>query len=59
MGTGMAFAAISWWLIPDTAGLTMEEVDWLYSRKINPRKFKDHAEEMKLHLASSTKIAEV
>jgi hypothetical protein len=40
MGTGIVFTAISWWLMPDTAGLTMEEVDWLYSRKISARKFK-------------------
>jgi hypothetical protein len=59
MGTGIVFTAISWWLIPDTAGLTMEEVDWLYSRKISARKFKEHVEEMKLHLASATKTTEV
>ena len=53
MGTGIVFTAISWWLIPDTAGLTMEEVDWLYS------KFKDHTDEMKLHLAIATKTTEV
>ena len=43
MGTGIVFTAISWWLIPDTAGLTVEEVDWLYSRKVSAQKFKEHA----------------
>ena len=54
----VVFIAISWWLIPDTAGLTMEEVDWQYSRKISARKFKEHAEEI-FTLGKRNKTTEV
>ena len=51
MGTGVILSVSAWYLVPDTAGLKVEEVDWLYSQQIAPRTFQNRAEDAKAHLS--------
>lgn len=51
MGTSICLVIGSWFLIPNTAGMTTEEVDWMYTKRIPVRKFRAHIEEMRTELA--------
>jgi SP family general alpha glucoside:H+ symporter-like MFS transporter len=49
--TGFVFAGlsaclfvVSWFLVPDTAGLSVEEIDCAYRERVSPRKFRVWAE---------------
>lgn len=37
----------AFFLVPDTAGMTTVEVDWMYTHKIPVVKFKEHVAEMR------------
>ncbi|KAH8600727.1 general substrate transporter [Bisporella sp. PMI_857] len=51
MGLCVGVAVICWWLIPDTTGMTTEEVDWLYSRNVSVRRFAEKKDEMSAHFS--------
>jgi hypothetical protein len=46
--TGFIFAGLSvllfvmsWFMLPETSGLTVEDIDIAYTEKVSPRKFAD------------------
>lgn len=58
MGTSICLVIGSWFLIPNTAGMTTEEVDWMYTKGIPVRKFRSYVEEMRAELAPRKKTEE-
>jgi len=55
MGTSICLTIGSWFLIPNTAGMTTEEVDWMYTNRIPVRNFRAHVEEMRVQLSGRAK----
>ncbi|KAK5296117.1 hypothetical protein LTR43_005144 [Exophiala xenobiotica] len=40
-GLGSLVAIALYFIVPDTRGLSFDELDWLYSEKVSPRKFQE------------------
>jgi len=40
-GSSVLLFAISWFMLPETSGLTVEEIDMAYTERVSPRKFAD------------------
>jgi Sugar (and other) transporter len=39
VGTTVLLLAAGWYLVPDTTGLTAEQIDHAYEQRVSPRKF--------------------
>lgn len=40
-GMGSLVAITLYFIVPDTRGLSFDELDWLYAEKVSPRKFQE------------------
>ena len=43
-GGSLLFLVVSYILVPDLRGFAIEEVDWLYEKKISVRKFREYSD---------------
>jgi SP family general alpha glucoside:H+ symporter-like MFS transporter len=52
-GTGTIVVVIAWFILPEVAQRTTSEIDEMFEKKVNPRKFKSYVTEVQRNLEDS------